>query len=314
MKKLIKLSLLILLGVITLKSFAADIPLDKVIVIVNDSVITQSEINKAMQTAKRQLAHSNTPLPSDAELRKQVIDGLIARNIQRGMVQRAGISVSDSELNNAISNIAQRNHMTLLQLKQAVESSGLNYAEYRKNTREQMEFARLQQQEISPNINVTDREVDDFLHNYKEVQNAEYHLKDILIPLSDTPSPKELHRAEQQAQKILQQLKQGANFNQLAAAQSKGRQALKGGNLGWKKLAEMPIIFADQVRHMKTDQVAGPLRAPNGYHIIKVTGIRSSKAKLTRDQIRQLIYQRKFEEKLQSWLQQLRAGAYVKFV
>ncbi len=315
MKKLIKLSLLILLSFITLKSFAAGIiPLDKVIIIVNDSVITQSEINNAMLTAKRQLAHSNTPLPSDAALRKQVIDGLIARNIQRGMVQRADISVSDSELNNAISNIAQRNHMTLLQLKQTVETSGLNYAEYRKNTREQMAFARLQQQEIGPNINVTDQEIDAFLHDYKDVQNAEYHLQDILLPLSDTPSPKELHKAQQQAQQIVQQLKQGANFKQLAAANSKGSEALKGGDLGWKKLAEMPTIFADQVKNMKTGQVVGPLRAPNGYHIIKITGVRSSKTKLTRDQIRRLIYQRKFEEKLQTWIQQLRAGAYVKFM
>jgi len=253
-------------------------------------------------------------LPKEQVLRKQVINSLINRNIQQAMVKHAGITISDTDLNNAILNIAKQNHMTLLQLKQAVEASGLHYVQYRKNIRSQMAFSRLQQQAVGPDINVTDQEITEFLDHYKDVRNATYHLQDIFISLSDTPSPKEILQAKQKAQQLMQQLKSGANFKQLAAANSGSEQALKGGDLGWKKLAEMPTIFADQVRNMQTGQIAGPLRAPNGFHIIKVTGIRSSKQKLSRNQVRQLIYRRKFEEKLQTWLQQLRAGAYVKFM
>lgn len=310
-----KLLIIFLLGFFVNCVFA-DIPLDKIVVIVNDSVITQSEINQAKDMAKQQLEHSNTPLPSDRELTNQVINSLIYRNIQRQMVKNAGIKVSEAELNAAISKIASDNRMSLAQLKQAVQGSGLNYADYRQNIREQIAFSRLQQQEVGRDINVTNQEITEFLDDYKNVKhhNAEYHVEDIFVPLSDSPSTLEIERAKEKADDLTKRAKKGANFKQLAAGQSAGQAALKGGDLGWKKLAEMPTIFADQVRNMKIDQISGPLRAPNGFHIIKLTGIRSSLQQSTRDQIRELIFRRKFEEKLQTWLQQVRAGAYVKFV
>ncbi|KPJ67636.1 MAG: hypothetical protein AMJ43_03035 [Coxiella sp. DG_40] len=314
MKKLTEF-LLILLA-LTATSVFADRVLDKIVVIVNDSVITQSEINKAVVVAKQQLASSNTPLPDEKSLTSQVIDSLIYRDIQQQMVTRAGITVSGTELNDAIKDVAARNHMSLSQLKNEVETNGLDYAEYRKNIRDQIAFGRLQQQAVGRDINVTDQEINAFLRDYKNVQspNSQYHLQDILISLSDTPSPTEIEQAEQKAQKLVQQINNGANFNQLAAAQSAGSEALHGGDLGWKKLAEIPSIFADKVKNMKSGQIAGPLKAPNGFHVIKLTGIKNSTQKLTRDQVRELIFRRKFTEKLQSWLQQLRAGAYVKFV
>jgi peptidyl-prolyl cis-trans isomerase SurA len=316
MKKLTtKFLLLILLGLIATSGFA-DASLDKIVVIVNDSVITQREVNRAIAVAKQQLASTNTPLPDEKALTSQVIDSLIYRDIQQQMVTRADITVSGTELNNAIKDIAVRNHVSLSQLKNEVESNGLDYAEYRKNIGEQIAFGRLQQQAVGRDINVTDQEINAFLRDYKNVRqpNAQYHLLDILISLSDTPSPTEIEQAEQKAQKIVQQINDGANFNQLAAARSAGGEALHGGDLGWKKLAEMPIVFADKVRDMKSGQIAGPLKAPNGFHIIKLTGIKNSTQKLTRDQVRELIFRRKFAEKLQTWLQGLRAGAYVKFV
>jgi peptidyl-prolyl cis-trans isomerase SurA len=299
-----------------INSAMADVPLDKIAVIVNDSVITQSEINQAKDMAKQQLEHSNTPLPSDRELSNQVINSLIYRNIQRQMVKNAGIKISEAELNAAITKIATGNRMSLAQLKLAVQGSGLNYADYRKNIREQIAFSHLQQQEAGRDINVSNQEITEFLDSYKNVKqpNAEYHLEDIFVPLSDSPSSDEIKRAKEKAEELAKQVKKGANFKQLAAGQSAGQEALKGGDLGWEKLAEMPIIFADQVKTMKIDQISGPLRAPNGFHIIKLTGIRGSLQKLGRDQIRELIFRRKFEEKLQTWLQQMRAGAYIKFV
>lgn len=314
MKKLTTL-LLILLGFITTSGFA-DTSLDKIVVVVNDSVITQSEINRAIVAAKQQLASTNIPLPNKKALRDQVIDSLIDRNIQRQMVDRVGITVSNTELNHAVKNIATRNHMSLSQLKNEVETNGLNYAQYRKNIGEQIAFGRLQQQAVGRDINVTDQEINTFLRDYKNVKqpNAKYHLQDILISLSDTPSPTEIEQAKQKAQKIVQQINNGANFNQLAAAQSAGSQALHGGDLGWKELAEMPTVFASKVKDMQSGQIAGPLKAPNGFHVIKLTGIKHSTQKLTRNQVRELIFRRKFTEKLQTWLQGLRAGAYVKFV
>ena len=112
----------------------------------------------------------------------------------------------------------------------------------------------------------------------------------------------------------MQKLGKGANFKQLAAAESAGDKALQGGDLGWRHLAEIPTIFADSVKTMHSGQLAGPLRAPNGFHIIKLVAIRGGKQDLTKDEVRNLIYQRKYEEKVQIWLQQLRAQAYIKYL
>lgn len=311
-----KFLFLLLLCFICNCGFAANlIPLDKIIVVVNGSVITQNELNQAIIAAKQQLASSNTPLPEEQKLRNQVLNSMILHNVQLQKAKFMGIKISDSELNAAIQDIAKRNKMTISQLKHAIESQGQDYAQYRKQIREQMQISRLQQQAIGRDINVSDQETTEFLHSYKHERqpNAEYHIEDILVPLSSTPGPAEIQKAKQAANEILAKIRKGTNFRQLAAAQSGGRQALQGGDLGWRKLPEMPDIFANAAKNMKTGQVAGPLRAPNGFHIIRVAGIRASKQKLTRNNVRELIYRRKFEEKLQIWLKTLRDSAYVKF-
>jgi peptidyl-prolyl cis-trans isomerase SurA len=318
MRKFItNLSLLFLFGLITPQIFATQVAaLDKIVVIVNDNVITQSDINKALSAAQQQLASTNTPMPSEKELRKQVIDNLINRNIELQMVDRAGIKISNSELNSAIEDIAKRNNVTIEQLKTTIEATGISYADYRKQIQDQMAIVRLQQGIIGSNVNVTDQEIDTFIHNNKNVRqpNAEYNLEDILIPISDTPSPADIQKAQQQAQNIVQKIKKGANFKTIAAAESKGNEAMEGGDLGWSRIGEMPTIFGDAVKNMNPGSIAGPLRAPNGFHIIKLVAVRNNAVDLTRDQVRMLIFKHKYEEKLESWLQQLRAGAYVQFV
>jgi peptidyl-prolyl cis-trans isomerase SurA len=254
-------------------------------------------------------------LPSNEELKKQVIDNLIFRELERQVVKRANITVSDTELNGALDAIAKRNNIDVTKLREAVEKSGMNYKEYREQVREQMTFARIQQQQAGKII-VTDQEVDDFLAHYKNTKqpDSEYHVQDILIPLSDNPSPEEVKKAEQQAEALLAKIRGGTDFKEVAAANSKGQQALQGGDLGWRTLAEMPQVFADAVKEMHTGEVKGPLRAPNGFHLLQISEIRQTNQQLNKEMIRNLIYQRKIEEKTQKWLKGLRDSAYIKFV
>lgn len=299
----------------TPQTSAAPQELDKIVVIANDSVITESEVSQAIAMAKKQLASSNTPLPPAAQLRKQVINSLIDHELQLQLIASSGIKVSNSELNAAIAAVAQQNHMTLQQLKTNVESSGMDYTKYRQQFREQMTISQLQRQAVAGRIKVTDQEVNEFMHKYKNMRNpnAEYHLEDILIPTPDNPSPKQVQKAKQKAESLMQQINQGKSFRELAAAHSGSSQALQGGDFGWRHLAEMPTIFADNVKDMKIGQIAGPLQAPNGFHVVKLVGIRNSTQKLIKDQVRSLIFKRKFEEQLQIWLRQTRETAYVKF-
>ena len=169
---------------------------------------------------------------------------------------------------------------------------------------------------IAPQVTVTDQEVKAFLQNYSQQSHpdTEYHVYDILIPLNNSPSSQEIAAAQKRAQQLINQLQQGANFQQLAAANSAGNEALQGGDLGWRKLAELPTVFANQITAMHLGQVGDPIRAGNGFHILKLVDVRNSAKKLTLDQIRQFIFERKFTEQLEAWIQQLRDSSYVKIL
>jgi peptidyl-prolyl cis-trans isomerase SurA len=320
LKKIIFLSFLLMavnvFAATTNTAASSSASIDKIVVIVNEDVIMQSEVNQAMAAAKKQLMATNTPLPADSDLRKQVIDNLINLSLERQMINRANITISDSELNDAIENIAKSNNMNLADFKTAVEQSGMSFAQYRKQIREQMQLNRLQQAAAGQNIIVSDQEVEDFMYKYKSVpdQNAVFHIEDILVPVSSAPTPDELQKAKQKAQQIMQQLKKGADFRQIAAAESGGATALQGGDLGWRRLPEMPTIFAEAVRSLHKGDVAGPLQAPNGFHIIKLVDVKGGAQQLTETQVRELIYRRKLEEQVQNWLKQARDAAYIQYV
>ena len=290
------------------------IPIDKVAVIVNDSVITTSEINSAESEARSELQARGTPIPANKNLRRKVINTLINEALQKAMIKRMGLKVSDMDLNSAIANIANQNHLSVKQLRQQVVSQGISFAKYRRRIRQQMTFSQLQQQAIGSKITVSAQEISRFQSQNKKAvhPNAEYHIADILVPLGDTPTPRQIRQAKSKAAEIVKQLNGGASFAKIAAAQSGGNQSLKGGDLGWRRLAALPTIFSSHIAKIKINQIAGPLQAPNGFHVIKLLGIRGG-AKLSDAQIRNLIYQRKFEEKVQTWLQQLRDSAYIKY-
>jgi peptidyl-prolyl cis-trans isomerase SurA len=301
--------------------YAASLPtmsssIDKIVIIVNGDVITQSEVNQAMLAAKQELMRSNTKLPSDADLRKQVMDNLINLSIERQMIKQANIVVSDSDLNNAIESIAKSNNITVAELKAAVEKSGMKFAQYRKQISSQIQLSQLEQGIVGRDITVSDQEVKDFLSKNKNLPdpNAIYHLENILVPFPSAPSPEDLQKAKAQAMQIMQQLRKGKDFGQVAAAESGGATALRGGDLGWRQLPELPTVFADTVKNMHPGEIAGPLQAPNGFHIIKLIAVKGSAVKLDDQKVRSLIYRRKFEEQLQTWLKQARDAAYIQYM
>lgn len=290
--------------------------MDKIVVVVNSEVITQSEVNQAMQAAKQQLAATNAKAPSDSELRKQVIDRLIDLSIERQLIKQANIVISDSELNAAIASIAKSNNLSMSDFKTAVERSGISFVQYRKQISEQMQISRLEQSVAGHDITVTDQEVQDYLKKYKDMpdQNAFYHIENILVPVSVSPTPEELQNAKAEAQNIMKQLRSGKDFSQVAAAESGGAAALRGGDLGWRQLPELPTVFAEAVKTMRPGDIAGPLQAPNGFHIIKLIDVRNSSVKLDAEKVKALIYRRKIEEQVQIWLKQTREAAYIQYM
>ncbi|OGT41018.1 MAG: hypothetical protein A3F42_06800 [Gammaproteobacteria bacterium RIFCSPHIGHO2_12_FULL_37_34] len=291
-------------------------PLDNVVAIVNDDVITQTELNHDLDIVKTQITRAQMPIPTNDVLQKQVLDQMINKTLQLQLAKLGGIDINDADLDKAVADIAERNQLSVKILYQHIQEEGMSTTDYRKEMRERLIIQKLQQQEVSNRISISSQEVTNFIHSKAWQNNSakEYHLEDILIPISDAPSTEELLTAKKRALAVLAQLNQGKDFRKVAQAESGDSHALKGGDLGWRKIPEIPSAFAATVLNMQTKSIAGPIQTPNGFHIIRLAEVRSIGGKQvapSRKQIEQLLLQRKFEEAVQNWISKLRNQAFI---
>lgn len=249
--------------------------LDKVIAVVNDNVITSSELETQVEALRRQLTAKNMKLPTEDVLRKQVLQHLIDVELQLQIARKNDLTIDSTELNEAIGKIAANNKLSLTQLREELSKQGLGWEEYRENIRKEMLLSRLQQKAVGKDIVISTQQVEDYLktavHNEKSQQT--YHIQNIVIPLPEEPTTEQLTKAKQKARALLAKIKQGDDFNRMAIAESSGEYALEGGDLGERHLAELPEVFAEKVTSMKVNEVVGPIRTGNGFQLIKLVAI-----------------------------------------
>lgn len=249
--------------------------LDKVVAVVNNSVITASELNAQVELSKKQIVAQGMPLPEDVILRKQVLQHLIDVDLQLQMATQYNISIESNELSEAIDKIAVANHLDISQLKEAIVKEGMSWDDYRHNIRKEMIISRLQQRAVGKEVVVTNEQVEHYLKTAGQVDNSAltYRIQNIVIPLSEEPTLEQVKKAKDYVKQIVTKIKQGKDFSRLAIEESSGEMALEGGDLGERHLAELPDIFAKEVVHMKIGQVVGPLRTGNGFQFIKLVAI-----------------------------------------
>lgn len=292
-------------------------PLDRIIAVINDTVITQSELNEAMQTAQKQLMSSNISLPPQDVFRKQVLDQLINKKLQMQAAEQMNIKVTDTDVDKALKTIAQQNKFTVSELYQKVTETGMSTKQYRKEIHDAILLQQIQQQAVASRITISPQEVDDFIHSksWQAFNSKEYHVKDILIPIPETPTPQQISDAKNRADGLITKIHKGLNFNEAAAAESGENNALQGGDLGWRKLPEIPTAFSNDLIHMQIREVTGPIQTQNGFHILMLDGIRNIAARKNlaqeKQQVQQLIFQRKLEEGIQNWTSKIRSEAFI---
>ena len=251
-------------------------PLDRAIVVVNDNVITSSELESQVELLRQQILAKKMQLPTDKVLRKQVLQHLIDVDLQLQLAKKNDLTIDNTDLNEAISKIAESNHLSLTQLREEIIKQGLSFEDYRENIRKEMLIGRIQQKAVGQEVVVTAEQIEDYLKTYeqdKKQQQQTYHLQNIVIPLPEEPTSGQIKKAKEKASMLLTKIKQGEDFNRLAIAESSGEYALEGGDLGERHLAELPEIFAVPVAKMKVGEVYGPLRAGNGFQLIKLVSI-----------------------------------------
>lgn len=244
--------------------------LDRVVAVVNKDVIVQSELDREVQRIVADLRRRGTNTPPPAEFQRQVLEHLVARQLQEQLADVAGITISDDELNQALENIAARNQLSLSQMRDAVVQDGGSFEEFREEVRREMRLTQLRQKEVIARINVSDAEVERFLAEGGATAGGRYHLAHILIALPPDPTPAQLRDTEAQARRVHAELSAGADFASTAVAVSKGQQALEGGDLGWRNADELPPPFVAAVRNLAPGGISEVIPSSNGFHILKV--------------------------------------------
>lgn len=262
------------------------IPLDRVVAIVDNDVVMQSQLDQRLREVRATIQKRGAPLPPEHVLTQQVLERLIIENIQLQIGDRSGVRITDEELNQAMGTIAQRNNMSLDQFRAALSHDGLSYDEAREQVRREMIISRVRQRRVAERIQVSEQEVQNFLaSDLGKIQlSEEYRLANILIPVPDSASPETVQAAARQAQEMYQQLKQGADFGQLAVSRSAGDNALEGGEIGWRKAAQLPSPFDSMIGSLAVGDVTEPVRTPGGFIILKLEEKRGG-SKMLRDEV-----------------------------
>ncbi len=249
--------------------------LDRIVAVADDGIVLQSELDSQVNVVIQQLRASGTEPPPTDILQGQVLESLIVKNLQLQLAERAGIVISDAQLNGAIEQIAARNNTTLGELPRALASEGIDYFEFREELRNELALNQLRQREIISRIEITPLEVEQMLEASGQAISQDYNLSHILIAIPAGADEAAVEDAGRRAGALVERIKGGEDFGRLAVAYSNGQQALNGGALGWRKGNELPTLFTDQVKKMEIGSVSQPIRSPSGFHIILLNDART---------------------------------------
>ena len=250
--------------------------LGKIAAVVEEDVVLEQELDKEVAVIAQRIQASNTAMPPESVIRKQVLEKLIIDKLQRQLAEKAGINVTEDMLNNSAADIAQRNNMSLESFREELQKQGLSYKQFLDNMRNEIIINQLRGREIGSRIKVTEREVDHYLETQDNIstESIQYHLGHILIAVKEAASASEIQKAEHKAESLVNDLRAGQDFSQVAMSESEDGNALKGGDLGWRTANTLPTLFTDKVSKMTKGEIADPIRSPSGFHIIKMLDLK----------------------------------------
>ena len=251
--------------------------LDRVVAVVNDGVVLESELDNQVKDVTQRLKAQNVQLPADSVVRDQVLERLVLEEIQEQHADKAGITVSDEQVNAALQDIARRNSVSFDQLPQKLAGEGLVYADYRKNLRREIQRQLLRTRDVVQRINISPRELDQYIERMKGTASAnnEYNVSHILVAVTQDANPAQLAAAHHKAEDVAARAAKGEAFDQLAVSYSDSQTALEGGALGWLKGPALPTFLADVIPRMKAGQVSDILQTGSGFHLVKLNEVRS---------------------------------------
>ena len=254
--------------------------IDSVVAVVNDDVITRYELDDRMREVVNQLKKQGTPLPPQKELERQILERMITEMLQMQFAMESGVRVDDTQLDQAIMRIAQQNNFpSLAEFRAKLEDDGVDFKKFREEIRGEIISTRLREREVESKLIISDTEVDNYLANKARAGGVEeYHLAHILVVIPEQASADKIRVARERADQALKQLKDGADFAQVAAGSSDAKDALTGGDLGWRSGDSIPAMFMNELHDLQTGQTTPVIRSTSGFHILRLVEKRSGKA------------------------------------
>jgi peptidyl-prolyl cis-trans isomerase SurA len=229
------------------------------------------ELNARVNDFAVQLRVNTANSQDMAALKKQVLERMIQNQIQLQQAARLGITIDDVSLNRVLVALAESNKLTLDQLRARLEADGMDFARFREQSREDLIIKQLEQRLVTDKVSVTDQEVKQYISSSSESsKNQRYHINHMLIATPQTAKPEDITKAHKKAELIYQSLQKGQAFADAAIRNSDGRNALQGGNLGWRTASELPESFVTTLLTMKDGEISQPIRSASGFHIIKL--------------------------------------------
>jgi peptidyl-prolyl cis-trans isomerase SurA len=259
--------------------------LDGVAAIVNDDVVLLSELRSEVEMVQRQLMHTQNQAPPRDVLVNQVMDRLILDKLQLAMGARAGVKITDGELDQALTRIAEREGLTLEKLYAQAHADGLPPGALRAKVAQEMIIARVQQSVVNRRISVSNPEIEAFLGSEAAAQLVsaeEISVGHILLPLTPAANEAEVSAVREKAEALRGKALQGEDFRQLAVAHSSGQNALEGGDLGWRTASQLPGAFMVALRNLEPGQITAPVRTDAGFHLLKLYGRRGGADRVIR--------------------------------
>lgn len=255
--------------------------IDRVVAVVDSGVIMESQLNSRVEEILIRLKSDTTELPPINLLEEQVLDRLIIEEIQLQLADRAGIKISDSELNQTLSRVSSQNNLSLEDFRIKLEAEGTSYKSFRDTIKKELIIQRVQRGRVGGKVDISEQEIENFINSEEgKSQLAEqYNVQHILLSVKSGLTEQQIEEIKDEANNLITRLEGDESFEKLAASYSSGQEALEGGFLGWRTAAELPSLFANVVTELKVGEVAQPLRSGAGFHILKLTDKRGNTVK-----------------------------------
>jgi peptidyl-prolyl cis-trans isomerase SurA len=267
--------------------------LDGIAAVVNEGVVLKSQLYKDTATIAARATAQGMQLPPDNVLQEQVLERLIVEEVQMQRALRIGLQISDQMLNEAILRVAEQNGIPFERLPEVLAEDGVNYADYRRDTRKQLTLDQLRRIEVVGRISVSPREIEQCLDDLEDnvVVNSEYNLAHILVSIGESATGEQIDTASAEADDVYRQLLLGADFSEMAIRYSDSQTSLEGGQLGWLKGGQLPTMFYNVVGDLKPGEVSEPVRTVSGFHIVKVNEMRSAvqRSEIEQVQVRHIL-------------------------